>query len=66
VYTNSDPAHCGACGKKCRPGERCIAGACTEFLQASGCWECGNGNAFPVCCETTGGAYCIAAGTSCP
>lgn len=30
VDTQSDPRHCGGCGRACRPGFACATGACTE------------------------------------
>jgi hypothetical protein len=62
----TNPAHCGACSNACAAGERCIAGQCRGFLYASGCWECGDGNEYPVCCTVGSDKLCLPAGTACP
>jgi hypothetical protein len=62
---SSHAAHCGACGNKCAPGQRCIGGKCESFLYASGCWECGNGNDFPVCCTMGANVVCLPNGVAC-
>src|SRR5690606_40971938 len=28
IYTDTDPAHCGACDDACATGESCMAGSC--------------------------------------
>jgi hypothetical protein len=61
----TDPAHCGACGTACTSSQVCDAGQCVPYLPASGCWECGNGNALPLCCPLDGQTICTNA-AACP
>ena len=61
---SKDPTNCGACGTVCAAGTTCVAGACKPYIFASGAWECGNGNAFPVYCATAG--ICVGTGVACP
>jgi hypothetical protein len=65
VDLQKDPTHCGNCQTACSPSEACVAGQCKPFLQASGCWECGNGNAMPLCCPLAGKTICVS-GAVCP
>jgi hypothetical protein len=38
---------------------------CKAFVHASGCWECGNGNSMPLCCQLAGKTICTS-GSTCP
>ena len=55
VNLQTDPTHCGACGTSgstaCSANEVCLAGVCTKYVPASGCWECSPAS----CCETIAG-----------
>jgi alpha-tubulin suppressor-like RCC1 family protein len=35
VNTQTDPAHCGACGTACMTGQACVAGRCTAAIASS-------------------------------
>lgn len=66
VNMASDPAHCGACGNKCAPGQFCKGGTCRDFLYASGAWECGADNDYPKDCASGSGTICVKDTAPCP
>lgn len=61
----TDNANCGGCGVTCDAGETCSAGSCVEFIYASDCWECGNGNDFPTCCAGEDATRCLPEAATC-
>jgi hypothetical protein len=65
VDTQKDEANCGDCGILCGADQVCANGSCKPFIYASACWECGNGNAFPLCCPLGGQTICTNAAV-CP
>jgi hypothetical protein len=60
----TDPTHCGTCATACAANQVCVAGVCKPYIFASAGWECGNGNALPVFCPSTG--ICVGTGVACP
>lgn len=52
TYTKFDPTNCGACGKKCNPGQSCVDGSCIDTGCPSGQVTC------------TVGGQCISLGTT--
>jgi hypothetical protein len=62
--TMTDPTHCGNCTTVCGADQICSGGSCTSYIFASAGWECGNGNAFPTYCLSSG--ICVGTGVACP
>lgn len=57
IDTKTDENHCGACGRKCRTGEECVAGACRPKCPDEKEW------CYWSCCPAGGcyeGEYCCA------
>ena len=51
-------------GTACAADELCVMGSCKGYIFVSASWECGNGNAFPVYCQSRG--ICVGQGVACP
>lgn len=67
VDTASDPAHCGACGRACGPGQTCMAGACRAAEDAGGGCPPGRSACGGVCVDTQSDAmHCGVCGHACP
>ncbi len=63
--TETDNAHCGACGNACAAGEVCSDGACATTC-SDALTLCGGGTAAAYCANTeTDNAHCGACGNTC-